>query len=101
MHAKPIFVGVVSDYSRILSHGEVLVSVDPRRRDSVLRLADETLQRDSLSHTQAAKLAGKMRWAICPCFGRVGLTLLRPLHAVRTAVGPLPAASRSLKIQLP
>ena len=86
----PIFVGVVTDYARVVSHGEIAVSVDPRRRASVLSLADATLAAGALTHTQAAKLAGKMRWALCPCFGRVGLALLRPLHAVRDIASPMP-----------
>lgn len=86
----PTFVGVVTDYRRVVSHGEFSVHVDPRRRASVLQLADEVLEADSVSHTRAAKLAGKMRWALCPCFGRVGLALLRPLHGVRENVSPLP-----------
>ena len=49
-----------------------------------------TVPAGSLTHTQAAKLAGKMRWTLCPCFGRVGLALLRPLHAVRDVASPMP-----------
>ena len=90
----PKFVGVVTDYTRVVSHGEMLVSVDPSRRASVIELADAVLVADAVTHTQAAKLAGKLRWSLCPCFGRVGLALLQPLHAVRSAVRPLPSELR-------
>ena len=91
---RPIFVGVLTDYTKVVSHGELAVSVDPRRRKSVLKLADATLEQDALTRTQSAKLAGKMRWALCPCFGRVGLALLRSLHKVRAVESPLPADLR-------
>ena len=89
-NSKPKFVGVVTDYSLIVSRGELLVSVDPSRRTSVYELVDAALAADRLSRTQAAKLSGKLRWTLCPCFGRVGLALLQPLHAVRSVVCPLP-----------
>ena len=55
------FVGVVTDYTRVVSHGEMLVSVDPSRRASVLELADAVLAADAITHTQAAKLSRPTR----------------------------------------
>ena len=93
-HGKPKFVGVVTDYTRVVSDGELLVSVDPGRRDSLFELINGALGAGELSRAQAAKLSGKLRWSLCPCFGRVGLALLQPLHAVRHNTSPLPSDLR-------
>ena len=86
----PTFIGVVTDYSRVVSHGEVCVRVHRRRRDSVLDIIDAVMADGTITQNQASSLSGKLRWTLCPCFGRVGLALLQPLHAVRGKLETLP-----------
>ena len=87
----PTFLGVVTDLSRVVSHSEILVSVEEDRRLSVGALVTSALAADRLSSGAAAKLSGKARWMLCPCFGRVGIAVLQPLYKVRPGAsgGPL------------
>ena len=88
----PTFLGVVTDYSCVVSHGEILVSVDEDRRLSVGALVESAIAADRLSSGAAAKLSGKARWMLCPCFGRVGIAVLQPLYKVRPGAGGGPLA---------
>jgi hypothetical protein len=74
---------VVTDLSRVVSHGEICCSVTEARRSSVSALAQLVLDDDRISGACAAKLTGKARWMLCPCFGRVGIAVLQPLYRVR------------------
>ena len=80
---SPTFLGVVTDLSRVVSHGEICCSVTEARRSSVSALAQLVLDDDRISGACAAKLTGKARWMLCPCFGRVGIAVLQPLYKVR------------------
>ena len=78
----PTFLGVVTDFSRIGSHGEMSVSIKQSRKDSIRDLAASILRDGCVSGPQASKLTGKARWMLCPCFGKVGIAVMQPLYKV-------------------
>lgn len=78
----PTFLGVVTDLSRVASHGEISVSVKQSRKDSIRDMAESILQEGCISGSQASKLTGKARWMLCPCFGKIGIAVLQPLYKV-------------------
>ena len=80
---SPTFLGVVTDLSRVVSHGQVCCSVTEQRRSSVAALAQLVIDENRITGACAAKLTGKARWMLCPCFGRVGIAVLQPLYKVR------------------
>ena len=78
----PTFLGVVTDLSRVASHGEMSVSIKQSRKDSIRDLAESILRAGCVTGSQASKLTGKARWMLCPCFGKIGIAVLQPLYKV-------------------
>ena len=72
------YCGVVNDFSRLASCGEVMLYVEQERKDKLLRLCSSA--RLELPPHSAEVLCGKLRFTLAWSFGRVGLAALQPLQ---------------------
>jgi len=64
---------------------EVVLSIDPERRDKTLAMIRGALESSLLDPHTAAKLAGRLGWAVSTLMGRLGRAFLHPVYKVANA----------------
>ncbi len=74
------FLGVESDCSRMPITGAIEVGVSASQREHMDADVRRVLAEGVLSRGAAGKLYSRMRWTLCPVFGRVGVAALQPLR---------------------
>lgn len=77
--ASMVYCGVQTDWRHAVSRGVVTVGPTDSRREKAAGIIDDILRRGSLSTAEASSLYGKLRFCLCPIFGRVGLAALAVL----------------------
>lgn len=73
-------LGVLTDLSRVSSHGEVVFRAAPGRVDEVLAWMRQVRKREELTAAEAAVWVGKISFLLTSVYGRVGNAALQPLR---------------------
>lgn len=76
-----VYCGVLTDWRAASVHGYVTIGPTDSRRASAIALIDAVVAKGSLTSAEASSLYGKLRFCLCPVFGRIGVA---PLSVLRS-----------------
>ena len=97
---KVVGLGVSNDFSLAPVTGCITLGVTLERRETVCDLIDSVISAGWITTAEASRLYGKVRFTLCPMFGRLGIAALQPLNSVscKTRVLGLTPLHSSLRL---
>jgi hypothetical protein len=87
---RPAILGVLTDLTDMVHRACASMSVAQERKDEIACDLRAVFAAGTITHAQALKLFGRVRFALCPRFGRVFVAALQPLQQVYSRVPVVP-----------
>ena len=91
MDESNVYLGVLTDFSTMLSEGSIIVGITQKRRKKLRDLADTALTAQVVPSAIMQSIIGKARFVLSAAFSSLGKACLQPLqqHAAQRDPGPL------------
>ena len=91
MGLSNVYLGVLTDFSTLLSHGSIIVGITQKRRKKLRDLVDTALATRIVPGAITQSIIGKARFVLSAAFSSIGKACLQPLqqHAAQREPGPL------------
>ena len=91
MDPSNVYLGVLTDFSTMLSHGSIIVGITQKRRKKLRDLVDTALATRIVPGAITQSIIGKARFVLSAAFSSIGKACLQPLqqHAAQRDPGPL------------
>jgi len=91
MDPSNVYLGVLTDFSTMLSHGSIVVGITQKRRKKLRDLVDTALAARVVPGAITQSIIGKARFVLSAAFSSIGKACLQPLqqHAAQREPGPL------------
>ena len=91
MDPSNVYLGVLTDFSTMLSHGSIIVGITQKRRKKLRDLVDTALATRIVPGAITQSIIGKARFVLSAAFSSIGKACLQPLqqHAAQREPGPL------------
>ena len=91
MGLSNVYLGVLTDFSTLLSHGSIIVGITQKRRKKLRDLVDTALATQIVPGAITQSIIGKARFVLSAAFSSIGKACLQPLqqHAAQREPGPL------------
>ena len=91
MDASNVYLGVLTDFSTLLSEGSIIVGITQKRRKKLRDLVDTALAASVVPGAITQSIIGKARFVLSAAFSSIGKACLQPLqqHASQREPTPL------------